>query len=57
MLVAVPSVMTRADVDRSWNHTIVAGQTQIDTFHAWYTGDTSKQTLVIDGPWGSNTSC
>jgi hypothetical protein len=45
------------DIDKSWNGTLVNGQTQIDTFWAWYTGSNSLSWKAIDGPWGNNPTC
>lgn len=45
------------DITKSWNGTLVGGQTMIDTFWAWYTGSSAKSWQAIDGPWGGNPTC
>lgn len=51
------------DDDGAWNGIVVAGQTQADTFWAWYSGCNPSglpgktQPRVVDGPWGSNPTC
>ncbi len=42
---------------KSWNGTLVEGQTQRDTFSAWWRGDGRARTVVFDGGWGSNPTC
>jgi len=45
------------DVDGAWNGIRVGGQTQVETFTAWYNGVTTKEKVVFDGVWGSNPTC
>lgn len=40
----------------SWSSVKVAGQTQAQTFGAWFAGDAGKP-LAIDGAWGTNPTC
>jgi len=41
---------------QSWNGTVVAGQTQAQTFSAWYFG-TPGNSKAVDGLWGGQTTC
>jgi hypothetical protein len=41
----------------AWGVTRVAGQTQAETFAAWWRRDNSAATVAVDGEWGSNPSC
>jgi hypothetical protein len=46
------------DVDRSWNGTLVSGQTQAATFQRWYAGTgPAAAPIAIDGPWGGQATC
>ena len=42
----------------SWTQTLVQGQSQLDTFTAWWSGGSGgSRAVVVDGEWGSNPSC
>ncbi len=55
------------DDEVSWTRTTVQGQTQVDTFGAWWAGvaagggggrrGAGLKTVVVDGEWGSNPTC
>ncbi len=44
------------DVDHSWAQVLVKGQTQAQTFAAWWNGGSSSR-IVVDGDWGTNPTC
>ncbi len=45
----------------AWGSTLVQGQTQVETFAAWWEGGggsgSGSRTVVVDGEWGSNPTC
>ena len=41
----------------SWSDTRVEGQSQRDTFSAWWRRDGSRKTVVVDGELGENPTC
>ncbi len=43
--------------DGSWARVIVQGQSQVDTFDAWYTNSSTALHRVVDGSWGSDSTC
>lgn len=51
------SIHVIEDDDGSWAAVRVEGQTQRETFQAWYAGDAGRRSIVVDGVWGSNPTC
>ena len=43
--------------DPCWTKSLVANQTLAESFAAWYSGGSSLQRLVVDGPFGSDKAC
>jgi hypothetical protein len=51
------SVHCLEDDDGAWDALEVQGQTQRDTFWAWFTRDAAAAHVVVDGEFGTNPSC
>lgn len=53
------SIHVIEDNDGSWAAVTVEGQTQRETFAAWYSqpGGSPPSSKVVDGAWGSNPTC
>jgi hypothetical protein len=46
------------DIDGSWASVKIGGQTQAQTFAAWWNGQTSGASRIeVDGDWGTNPTC
>ena len=54
---ATCSIHIIVDNDGAWSGIRVQGQTQLDTFRAWFTNSTTAKTAVVDGLWDSNPTC
>ena len=50
------SIHVIEDNDGAWAAVAVGGQTQRQTFQAWYGGGPGRS-KVVDGVWGSNPTC